>query len=379
MTAARTIYGGGPIFDGVTLHSNWALCVDDGLIVELGPADEVCRDGAHVDLSGDILSPGYVDLQVNGGDGVMFNDAPTVETLGRIASAHRRLGATTILPTLITDTPEKTMAAIKAVKAAIAGGVQGIGGLHLEGPHLSVARKGAHDAALIRPMADKDLAALVRAASDLPVLMVTIAPEITTLEHVRALVEAGALVSLGHSDADFDTCLAYASAGARSVTHLFNAMSQLGNRAPGLVGAALSSGNISAGLIADGIHVHFETIRTAWAAKRAPGRIYLVSDAMAPAGSDIREFSLEGRRITREGGQLTLDDGTLAGADLDLTTAVRNLVGHVGVSLADALQAATSAPARLAGMPDHVGALAVGGPADFIRIRGDLAGVMGLL
>jgi len=378
MTNSRTTFGGGPIFDGATLHSDWALCVDIEEIVKLGPAAEIGRDGKYVDLGGDILSPGYVDLQVNGGDGIMFNDAPSVETLERIATAHRRLGTTTILPTLITDTAGKTVAAIEAAKAAIAESVQGIGGLHLEGPHLSVARKGAHDAALIRTMTDDDLAVLIQAASDLPVLMVTVAPENTTLEQVRALVDAGALVSLGHSDANFDTCISYAKAGARSVTHLFNAMSQFGNRAPGLVGAALASGDLSAGLIADGIHVHPEAMRTALAAKRAPGQIFLVSDAMAPAGSDIREFTLGGRRIARDGGQLTLDDGTLAGADLDLTTAVRNLVQQVDVCLSDALHAATFVPARLAGLHAGVGEITVGNTADLIRIRRDLSGVVPL-
>ncbi|MGI9389798.1 MAG: N-acetylglucosamine-6-phosphate deacetylase [Boseongicola sp.] len=378
MNTSRTIYGGGPIFDGEALHECYALCVENGQITALGPEEKIGRDGTYVDLGGDILSPGYVDLQVNGGDGIMFNEAPTVETLARIATAHQRLGVTTILPTLITDTADKTAAAIEAAKNAIAERVHGIGGLHLEGPHLSVARKGAHDAALIRPMTDDDLAVLIRAAGDLPVLMVTIAPENATIEQVRALVDAGALVSLGHSDANFDTCVSYADAGARAVTHLFNAMSQLGNREPGLVGAALASGSLSAGLIADGIHVHQETMRAAWAAKRMPGRIFLVSDAMAPAGSDISEFTLGGRRITRDGGQLALEDGTLAGADLDLTTAVRNMVQKVGVGLADALQAATSVPARLAGMPAKVGSISVGNAAGLIRVRSDLSGLVPL-
>ncbi len=378
MTTPPKIYGGGPIFDGETLRQGYAICVENGQITAFGPEETVGRDGTYIDLGGDILSPGYVDLQVNGGDGVMFNDAPTVETLGRIASAHRRLGATTILPTLITDTAEKTAAAIEAVEAAVAEGVRGIGGLHLEGPHLSVARKGAHDAALIRRMTNEELETLIRAASILPVLMVTVAPENATLAQVHALSDAGALVSLGHSDAEFDTCMAYADAGARSVTHLFNAMSQLGNRTPGLVGAALASGNLSAGLIADTIHVHAETMRAAWTAKRPPGRIYLVSDAMAPAGSDIREFTLGGRKVSRDCGQLTLDDGTLAGADLDLTTAVRNLVEKIGIGLSEALQAATSVPARLAGMPSHVGVLKISSSADLIRIRGDLSSAVSL-
>jgi N-acetylglucosamine-6-phosphate deacetylase len=324
-----------------------------------------------VDLGGDILAPGFVDLQVNGGDGIMLNDDPSVETLRRMADAHRSLGATTILPTLITDTPRTTQAAIAAATEAIALDIPGIGGLHLEGPHLSVARKGAHDAGLIRPMTEDDLALVLQAARALPVLMVTVAPETTTEAQVSALSSAGAIVSLGHTDASFETCQRYAAAGARVVTHLFNAMSQLGNREPGLVGAALDTSDLSAGLIADGIHVHPAAMRAAWAAKTGPGRIFLVSDAMAPAGSDITEFRLGGRLIKRQEGRLTLEDGTLAGADLDLATAIRVLVENVGVPMEQALRAATSVPAAVAGLGEGVGRLTPGKVCPMIRISKD--------
>ena len=259
------------------------------------------------------------------------------------------MGATRILPTLITDTAEKTQTAIEAAIAACAAGMRGCAGLHLEGPHLSVARKGAHDADLIRPMEEADLALLLQTATQLPCLKVTLAPESATLDQVRALSEVGVLVSLGHTDADFDTCLAYAEAGARCVTHLFNAMRQIGNREPGVVGAALAAGGLSAGLIADGVHVHPEVMRMAWDAKRGPGEVFLVSDAMAVAGTERRGFSLEGREITRKNGRLTLADGTLAGADLDLTTAIRVMTEQVGLSLSSALYAATHGPASLIG------------------------------
>lgn len=198
-------------------------------------------------------------------------------------------------------------------------------------------------------MEDADLTALIAAARELPCLKVTLAPESVSEQQVSALFDAGVLVSLGHTNADFATCQRYAAAGARCVTHLFNAMSQLGSREPGLVGAALANGDLSAGLIADGIHVHSEVMRAAWAAKTAPGQIFLVSDAMAVAGTDRTSFQLEGRRIARTDGRLTLADGTLAGADLDLTTAIRNLVTHVGVPLQEALAAATAYPASLIG------------------------------
>ncbi len=350
MTSDSVTFRNGALFDGARLRSGHAIVFREGELVGLLPEAEVENEGYIIDLKGDILSPGYVDLQVNGGDGVMLNDDPSVETIGRIASAHRRLGVASLLPTLITDTAEKTRDAIDAAIQAVREGIPGVAGLHLEGPHLSVARKGAHDAALIRPMEDSDLATLIAAADELPCLKVTIAPESVTERQVRTMFEAGILVSLGHSDADFATCQRFAAAGARCVTHLFNAMSQLGNREPGLVGAALADGGLSAGLIADGVHVHPEAMRAAWAAKTSPGQIFLVSDAMAVAGTDQTEFRLEGRRITRTDGRLTLEDGTLAGADLDLTTAIHVLVNQVGVPLADALMAATTYPANLIGL-----------------------------
>ena len=350
MSPHTKTYRNGRIFDGHILRDGYALRLEDGRVTALAPDADIPGDGNAVDLEGDILGPGYVDLQVNGGGGVMFNSDPSVATLQRIASAHRRLGVTALLPTLITDTPEKTGAAIAAAAKAVADGVPGIAGLHLEGPHLSIARKGAHDPALIRPMERDDLDALLAAAELLPVLKVTVAPENVTEDQVSALTTAGILVSLGHTDADFNTCCRYFAAGARCATHLFNAMSQLGSREPGLVGAALAGGSVSCGLIADAVHVHPATIRAAWDAKTGSERIFLVSDAMAVAGTDETEFDLGGRRIRRQDGILTLADGTLAGADLDLTTAIKVMVEKVGIPLAAAYRASTTVPAMLIGI-----------------------------
>ncbi|GGH37310.1 N-acetylglucosamine 6-phosphate deacetylase [Cribrihabitans marinus] len=378
MSGRSCTYRGGAIFDGARLLAGHVVRVVDGSVAEILPEAEAGDRGDIVDLEGDILSPGYVDLQVNGGDGIMFNDAPEVETLARMAAAHRRLGATSILPTLITDTPERTRAAIAAAVEAVRQGVPGIAGLHLEGPHLSVARKGAHDPTLIRPMGQADLDRIFAAAADLPALMVTLAPENVTPAQVATLTAAGVVVSLGHSDAGFDTCMAYARAGASCVTHLFNAMSPLGHREPGLVGAALACPDLSAGLIADGIHVHPQAMRVALAAKTGPGRIFLVSDAMAPAGTDQQAFALNGRTVRRAQGRLTLEDGTLAGADLDLTTAIRVLTREVGLDLRQSLAAATSVPADVAGLTTGAGRLMPGTPADLIRIRRDLSGCVPL-
>ncbi|MDJ0824411.1 MAG: N-acetylglucosamine-6-phosphate deacetylase [Rhodobacter sp.] len=365
-----TAYLAKQIFDGTVLHQGAALVVESGTVAAI--ATDVPNGARRIKLGPGTIAPGFVDLQVNGGGGVMFNDDPSVATLRRMSAALVRLGTTAFLPTLITDRPDVTRAAIEAAAEAIAQGVPGIAGLHLEGPHLSVARKGAHDPALIRPMTTDDLALLCDAARRLPALMVTVAPETVPPGQIAALTEAGAVVSLGHSDADFATCARAAEAGASCVTHLFNAMSQLASREPGLVGAALHQGELSAGLIADGIHVHPATIATALRAKTGPGAVFLVTDAMATAGSDITGFELNGRWIERRDGRLTLADGTLAGADLDFARALRVMVREVGLSLGEALAMATSGPAGLLQRPDSHGHLTPGASADFVHLGPDL-------
>ncbi len=359
-----TVFTGARLFDG-TAFRDGSLVVENGRVQAILPPGSPLAGLAEHPLDGGILAPGFVDLQVNGGGGVMFNDSPSPETLRTVADAHAGLGATTILPTLITDTPDITRAAVAAAIAATRAGMPGIAGLHLEGPHLSVARKGAHDPRLIRPMTADDLNAMTDAASQLPRLMVTLAPESVTPDQVRILAQAGIVISLGHTDAGFDTCRLYADAGATCVTHLFNAMSQLGNREPGLVGAALSDGRLHTGLIADGIHVHPATITSALAAKAGPGGFFLVSDAMAPAGSVLTQFTLNGRRIARRDGMLLLDDGTLAGADLDLPRALRVLISAVGVAVEPALAMATSVPGQVLG---RAGRIIPGAPADLVHL-----------
>lgn len=361
-------FTGADVFDGLTRHRGKALIVDGGRVAGIVSNDRVPENTQITRLNGGVLCPGFVDLQVNGGGGVMFNDVQSVETLRIIADAHARLGATSILPTLITDTPDHTERAIDAVSAAVAEGVPGIVGLHLEGPHLSVRRKGAHDPKLIRKMDSADMSCLLEGAARLPILKVTLAPETVTIDQIGQLAKAGVLVSLGHSDAGFETCRLAVEAGARCVTHLYNAMSQLGNREPGLVGATLGLSALSAGLIADGIHVHPNAVKVALNSKQGPGKIFLVSDAMAVAGTKIDSFELNGRMIQRANGKLTLADGTLAGADLDMSTAIANLVrwGLAGVD--QALEMATSIPAMLLDNLDSIGQLSNDGPADFVHL-----------
>ncbi len=344
----KTALTGARVFDGTVFHENTAVLLSDGCFEAIVPAAEA--QGVNItDLGGGILSPGFVDVQVNGGGGVLFNDQPDSPALKIMAEAHASLGATRIMPTLITDTREKVEAAIEAVDEACRKGMRGIAGLHLEGPHLDPVKCGAHDPSLIRPMDEDNLAMLCDAARRLPSLLITVAPESVSPEQIAALVGAGARVSLGHSNCACAMAEQAFAAGASMATHLFNAMSQLNSREPGLVGAALSSEQVTCGLIADLIHVHPVSLT---AALRAKGQgAFLVSDAMSPAGTDVESFDLMGRQVLRRNGQLTLTDGTLAGADLDLPTAVRNVVG-LGFDLANALSMVTSRPAKAIGRGD---------------------------
>lgn len=353
------VFTGAAVFDGAQMVPG-PLRVEDGRVT--GPGD-----GAEVVLDGGFLAPGFLDLQVNGAGGRMVDGTCTADWLAEMCAIHARLGATGILPTLITDTPEATTAVIEAGTQAARRQVPGFLGLHLEGPHLDPRRKGAHDARLIRKMTAEDLARLCDAATRLPTLMVTLAPDSATVEQIATLAESGVVVSLGHSDCSHAEAQAAIAAGARCVTHLFNAMSQLGNRDPGLVGAALT-GPVHAGLIADGVHVAPETLRIAMAAS---DRLFLVSDAMAVPGTDLAEFTLNGRRILRRDGRLTLEDGTLAGADLTLPRAVAVVAG-LGLPVETALAMATSRPADCLGRPE-LGRLLPGRPADMVHLGADLS------
>ena len=364
------VFTGATLFDGTRMRDGAALVVEDGVIAAIVP-EEAAPDGARVELDGGLLAPGFLDLQVNGGGGLMLGEAASVEGIAAICEAHARLGTTGLLPTLITDTPEVTAAVIAAGIAAAEAGVPGFLGLHLEGPHLDPARKGAHDPALIRAMTARDLSALIEAARRLPALMVTLAPEAAPEAAIAELAAAGVIVSLGHSDATLVAARAGFEAGAACATHLFNAMSPLGHREPGMVGAILDAPEVYAGLIADGVHVAPEVIRIALAAK--PDRLFLVTDAMAVAGTSLGAFTLGGRRILRRGGRLTLEDGTLAGADCDMPGVVRYLTRTVGAPLSRALRMASAVPAALLDRSDRLGIFAPGAAADLVHLDADLS------
>ncbi|MFK4812375.1 N-acetylglucosamine-6-phosphate deacetylase [Devosia sp. ZW T5_3] len=362
---------GASIFDGHDWQDDAALLIEFGQVSGMIEASAVPTNAQTVHLAGGMLVPGFIDLQVNGGGGVLFNNDPTLEGIRTICAAHAQFGTTALLPTLITDTVEVNIRAIAAGAAATAQRVPGFLGLHLEGPHLSVARKGTHDPALIRPMDEADLARLLAARTQVPNLLCTVAAETVTPVQIAALSAAGIIISIGHSDAGAAITAAAFTAGASMATHLFNAMSQLGNREPGVVGAVLAHDTVFAGLIADGIHVHPGSIDVALRAKSGPGRIFLVTDAMSQTGTDIKTLTLNGRTITRSDGALRLADGTLAGADLDMIDAVEFMHTSIGLPLDEALRMASLYPAQAMGIATDYGHLRPGAVANFVHLDAD--------
>ena len=359
---------GASIFDGEAVRQGAAAVIADGRIEAICREEDLPASTPRHHLDGGLLAPGFVDIQVNGGGGVLFNDTPTVEGIRRICEAHRRFGATALLPTVITDVPEVTFAAIEAAGEAMRQGVPGCIGIHVEGPFIARARKGAHDPALIRAMTEADVQRLV--ATEVRPLLLTVAPESVTDDQIRRLSGAGIIVSLGHSDIGFAGAASAFRAGARCGTHLFNAMSQFGHREPGLVGAILDDPAIWCGIIADGHHVHPASIAAALRAKRGAGKVLAITDAMSAVGVAQDVFQLNGRTVTRRDGRLTLDDGTLAGSDLTMIAAVRYLRDTIGIPLAEALRMASLYPAQFLGDPSR-GRLAAGCRADIVWIDGD--------
>ena len=355
----------GKILTDAGIEAGRNLLVRDGIIEAIVGAREIVGADRTIDLEGHLLAPGFIDTQVNGGGGVLFNDEPSVEAIAAIGSAHRRYGTTGFLPTLISDDLSVVARAIEAVREAIAHGVPGVLGIHIEGPFLSNERRGVHDASKLRTLDEDAMQLLITPHGG--VTMVTLAPERTTPAIIRALSDAGVIVSAGHTNATYDELMPALDAGVRSFTHLFNAMSQLGNREPGAVGAALAHAESWLGLIVDGYHVHSEVLKIALRAKRRD-RFMLVSDAMPSVGADVKEFHIQGRLITVEGDKIVDDEGRLAGAHLDMAGAVRNTVNMLDVPLADALRMASTYPAEFLKAGDRMGRIARGRRADLVVV-----------
>ena len=361
---------GARVFDGGRWHDESAILIDDGRIMAVTSRADIPAEARVEKLPGGILAPGFIDAQVNGGGGVLLNEAPTLQAMERIAQAHRRFGTCRLLPTLVTTSRETTEAALRAARAA--GG--GIVGLHLEGPHLAPTRRGVHDGRSMTAMTDTDADRLLSAG--IGRLVLTVAPEQVTAALVRRLVDGGVIVSLGHSDASYEEAMTLIDCGATGITHLFNAMSPLQSRAPGLVGAALDAGTTWCGIIADGIHVAAASFRIALRAKRPPGRLFLVTDAMPTVGSDISSFRLVGRQIERRGNALiSIDEAgreVLAGAHLDMAAAIRFCVSALELPLDEALRMASLYPAQFLRLDGSHGRIAPRCAADIVHLDAGL-------
>jgi N-acetylglucosamine-6-phosphate deacetylase len=357
------------VFDGHRWHAEAAVLVRDGRIVGLGSWGQLPLDWPHTRLpAGTFLAPGFIDLQVNGGGGVLLNDQPTADGMRAIARAHRRYGTTACLPTLITDTREHVRTAVAAARAI--GGRDGVLGLHLEGPFISPRRPGVHRPDRVAKPGAGDLEELCELAGAGRSL-VTLAPECVPAGFVRNLASSGVRISIGHSEAPAAVVMQAVADGATGVTHLFNAMPPLSARAPGIIGAALAEHRLTAGLIVDGIHVDPISVRVAFAAKGFD-RIALVTDAMPTVGTSLDRFELVGQTITLADGRLTTEGGALAGAHLDMASAVRNAVRLADVPLKDALRAASLTPARFLGLDNERGSLVPGARADLVALTQEL-------
>nr|WP_067293561.1 N-acetylglucosamine-6-phosphate deacetylase [Marinobacterium profundum] len=359
----------GRIFDGEQMLDGRALWVRDGRIEALTSPEQLPSGISTLDLGGQLLAPGFIDTQVNGGGGVLFNDSPDVDGIRAIGRAHRRFGTTGFLPTLISDKREVMTAALSATREALVS-VPGVLGIHLEGPFLNLQRKGIHPASMIRSPED-DALALLSSLNSEGVTLVTLAPEQVSPGFIRHLVEAGIVVAAGHTQSSYAQMTEALRQGVSGFTHLFNAMTPLTSREPGVVGAALEDTNSWCGLIVDNHHVHAATLRIALRAKAA-GKMMLVTDAVQSVGVGGREFELLGQSIVRENGRVSSPEGTLAGSDLDMATAVRNSVNLLGQSLEESLRMASLYPAEFLRLGDRYGRIRKGYQASLVLLNEQL-------
>ena len=342
-----------------------AVVIEGERIAAVLPEDDVPATTDRIDLGGAMLAPGFIDVQVNGGGGSLFNDAPTVETIATIGRAHRRFGTTGFLPTLLSDDLSIVRESIRAVDAAIQAGVPGVLGIHIEGPFLNTRRKGIHDSSKIRELDAAGFETVTGLRNGRT--LVTLAPERTTPAMVARLAAAGVIVSAGHTNARYEEIRAALDAGLAGFTHLFNAMSPLTSREPGAVGAALEDEHSWCGLIVDGRHIAPPTMRLALRCKPID-RFMLVTDAMPSVGVAEKSFVLQGQKIRVEDGVCVNEDGTLAGSDLDMACAVRNAVEMLEVGLETALAMASRHPAAFLGLSAELGRIASGARASLVAL-----------
>lgn len=358
------------IYAGEQVLFDKAILVNGERVEAIIDLDKVPKEIEVIDIGGMNVAPGFIDLQVNGGGGWLFNDEPTEACISKIYDAHKRFGTTNFLPTLITTSLDKMLQAIEVVKSCTLNKKFGVLGLHLEGPYISGTKAGVHDKQNIRYISNDELESLAEKGRGV-IKLFTLAPEAAKEEHIRFLVRNDIVVSVGHSDATYEQAMEAFRWGVSKTTHLFNAMTQFSSREPGLVGATLDSGDVWAGIIADGFHVHFASIRIC---KRIKGRkLLLVTDSMPPVGSKTAEFKLGNLQVQCKDGRCVTTDGTLAGSALDMATAVRNCVQKIGIALDEALRMASMYPAEVIGLSGTLGKIKPGYMANMVIFNNQLA------
>ena len=363
-TSNVTALVNGRVLTDAGLTDGLCVLIADGRILDVvSSADRRCTHAQKRDLGGNLLLPGFIDAQVNGGGGVLFNDAPSVEVIQQIGAAHRKFGTTGFLPTLISDDLDVVAKAIEAVQKALTLRVPGVLGIHIEGPFLNVERKGIHDPDKFREL-DGDAVGLLTSLKGGRTL-VTLAPEMTKPEMIQRLVTAGVVVSAGHTNATYAQIRSARREGLTGFTHLYNAMSQLTGREPGVVGAALDDPDSWCGIIVDGEHTHPVVLRIAMRCK-PHNRFMLVTDAMPTVGTDYKSFDLQGRKI-HVAGYICVDDaGRLAGSNIDMAACVRNTISMLGEPLPNAVRMASQYPAEFLRLGNELGRIAPGYRASLV-------------
>lgn len=371
----KQVYANCTVYDGVRLIPRGSVIIEGTRFAGVAESGSLLRDARVTDLDGYLVCPGFIDLQVNGGGGVLFNDSPTPAALETIAATHLAYGTTGFLATIVTASTGVMLEGISAAREYIEGGGRGVLGLHLEGPYLNPLRKGVHNPGLIRALTVEEIDRLLDLGSGL-VKMVTLAPEMVEPGVIEKFREAGVTLAAGHTDATYRQAEEFAARGGTVVTHLFNAMSQFGSREPGMVGAAFDIPALHAGIIVDGFHVDYAAVRTAW--RLMGSRLFLVSDAVSPLGSGDSSFLIGGHLAQVEDGACRTAAGVLAGSVLDMASAVRNCVHRVGIPLKEALAMASAGPAALLGMEREHGFIRPGLEANMVILDHDL-GVSGVV
>ncbi|MCP4790179.1 MAG: N-acetylglucosamine-6-phosphate deacetylase [Gammaproteobacteria bacterium] len=366
------VFNNSSVFTGDLWLLDQSVVVEGGVVSHIVETKNRPRGGEQIDLQGEMLVPGFIDVHVNGGAGELLNHQPNALSINAIGKIHRQFGTTSFIPTLITDTWEQMVNAVLAVAAAQEAGVDGVLGIHLEGPYLNIERRGVHSQDSIRqPASDEDLSRLFAPLAAGAIRLMTLAPEQVPQGFIQQLLRHNVIVSAGHTAANYSQMVEALEQGVSGFTHLFNAMTPMSSREPGVVGAALDDQNSWCGVIVDDYHVHAVTLRQALKAKTR-GKMMLVTDAMHTVGAAAGEFDLMGAPIVSNNGRVTTLDGTLAGSNLDMASAVRNTVNILGLDLSEALRMASLYPAQFLGSDQSLGRIAVGCRADFALLNEQL-------